>query len=67
MVVKTGPAFSLDEVEHSHFLLDRSFVPRELDNHVLALSERIAWLMGVSAADQKYIAVLTNTLVEGRV
>lgn len=59
MVVKSGPAFSVSEVEKAHKALDDAGVPREFGGMALLLPERINWLRG-----QLFASRLITELVE---
>lgn len=64
LIVKCGPAFSLDELERSHAALDTVDVPRILEGHVLSLDNRIHWLLGILSSERKYNAILQDVYVE---
>lgn len=46
MIQRTGPAFSLDEINKAHTELDLARVPRQLQGRDLSIRERIAYLRG---------------------
>ena len=46
IVGRVGPAFSVNEVQASHRVLDEFKVPRMLDERPLTLQARICWLNG---------------------
>lgn len=46
MIQRTGPAFSLREMEIAHEELDIAGAPRELDGQSLSIRSRIAYLRG---------------------
>lgn len=46
IVGKVGPAFSVNEVQMAHRMLDEFKVPRMCGNRAMGLPARISWLNG---------------------
>ena len=53
LIARSGPAFSVSEIQSAHLELDLAGAPRTRNGNQLRLDVRIAWLRGKMSAMQE--------------